>query len=76
LSRHFCVKIPIVCQDRLGTHAAKVETAAVFALQTLELPFKDNAEFPIAETAWSGPRSVAFGKGVIEPMLRTLSHLR
>ena len=43
---------------------------------TLELPFKDNAEFPIPETAWSGPRSVAFGKGVIEPMLRTLPHLR
>ena len=43
---------------------------------TLELPFKDNAEFPIPETAWSGPRSVAFGKSVIEPMLRTLPRLR
>ena len=43
---------------------------------TLELPFKDNAEFPQPGTAWSGDRSVSLGKSVIEPMLRSLPHLR
>ena len=43
---------------------------------TLEMPFKDNAELPIAETAWDGPRSAAFGKAVVEPLLRSLPHLR
>eukprot|EP01047_Picozoa_sp_COSAG01_P037205 COSAG01_NODE_2943_length_6815_cov_56.357802_2_plen_427_part_00 len=43
---------------------------------TLELPFKDNAEFPQPHVSWSGPRSIAFGRSVIEPLLRSLPHLR
>ena len=43
---------------------------------TLEMPFKDNAEMPQPAVGWNGPRSGWLGKSVVEPLLRTLPHLR
>src|SRR5450755_2813928 len=42
---------------------------------TLELPFKDNANFPDPETGWSGARSIELGGAVLEPLLAVLPDL-
>lgn len=36
---------------------------------TLEMPFKDNADLPQAQTGWSSTRSLALGAAVLQPML-------
>ena len=39
---------------------------------TLELPFKDNANDPDAETGWNGERSARLGAAVLQPILQAL----
>ncbi|MDL2358375.1 MAG: M14-type cytosolic carboxypeptidase [Pseudomonadota bacterium] len=39
---------------------------------TLELPFKDNANDPDAETGWDGARSARLGAAVLQPILRAI----
>jgi murein tripeptide amidase MpaA len=39
---------------------------------TLELPFKDNANDPDAETGWSGARSARLGAAVLQPILQAI----
>ena len=39
---------------------------------TLELPFKDNANDPDAQTGWDGPRSARLGAAVLQPILQSL----
>lgn len=39
---------------------------------TLELPFKDNANFPDARTGWSGARSARLGAAILQPILDTV----
>ena len=39
---------------------------------TLELPFKDNANDPDAQTGWDGARSARLGAAVLQPMLQSL----
>lgn len=36
---------------------------------TLEMPFKDNAVLPMPLTGWSGARSAALGKAMLQPIL-------
>ena len=36
---------------------------------TIEMPFKDNAVLPNADTGWSGQRSRALGASVLQPLL-------
>ncbi len=36
---------------------------------TIEMPFKDNAALPDADTGWSGPRAHALGASVLQPLL-------
>lgn len=40
---------------------------------TLELPFKDNANLPDAETGWDGARSVKLGEAMLQPILASLN---
>ena len=42
---------------------------------TLEMPFKDNADWPEATTGWSGQRSKRLGAAALEPLLAMLPHL-
>jgi murein tripeptide amidase MpaA len=42
---------------------------------TLEMPFKDNADWPDATTGWSGQRSTRLGAAAVEPLLEMLSRL-
>jgi len=39
---------------------------------TIEMPFKDNAQYPDALTGWSGERSRKLGASVLQPLLATL----
>lgn len=39
---------------------------------TLELPFKDNANDPDAQTGWDGARSARLGAAVLQPILQSL----
>jgi murein tripeptide amidase MpaA len=39
---------------------------------TLELPFKDNANDPDAQTGWDGARSARLGGAVLQPVLQAL----
>jgi murein tripeptide amidase MpaA len=39
---------------------------------TLELPFKDNANDPDAQTGWDGARSARLGAAVLQPILQAL----
>jgi murein tripeptide amidase MpaA len=39
---------------------------------TVEMPFKDNADWPDAVTGWSGERSRKLGASVLQPLLATL----
>jgi murein tripeptide amidase MpaA len=39
---------------------------------TLELPFKDNANDPDAQTGWDGARSARLGAAVLQPVLQSL----
>ena len=39
---------------------------------TLELPFKDNANDPDAQTGWDGARSARLGGAVLQPILQAL----
>jgi murein tripeptide amidase MpaA len=39
---------------------------------TLEMPFKDNANDPDAETGWNGARSAELGKSILQPVLQSL----
>ena len=39
---------------------------------TLELPFKDNANAPDAETGWDGARSARLGAALLQPILQAL----
>jgi murein tripeptide amidase MpaA len=39
---------------------------------TLEMPFKDNAHAPVAETGWDGRRSAALGRAMLQPVLGAL----
>jgi murein tripeptide amidase MpaA len=36
---------------------------------TIEMPFKDNADYPDALTGWSGERSKRLGASVLQPLL-------
>ncbi|MBY0570838.1 MAG: hypothetical protein K2P61_06085 [Burkholderiaceae bacterium] len=40
---------------------------------TLELPFKDNANLPDAETGWDGARSIKLGEAMLQPILASLN---
>ena len=40
---------------------------------TLEMPFKDNADLPNAETGWNGERSRKLGAALLQPILHSLS---
>ncbi|MBK1890859.1 hypothetical protein Undi14_12520 [Undibacterium sp. 14-3-2] len=40
---------------------------------TLELPFKDNANLPDAETGWDGARSIKLGEAMLQPILVSLN---
>ncbi len=42
----------------------------------LEMPFKDNANRPNEESGWSTERSRAFGRSVVEALLRCVDELR
>lgn len=39
---------------------------------TIEMPFKDNADWPDAQVGWSGPRARHLGASVLQPILATL----
>jgi murein tripeptide amidase MpaA len=39
---------------------------------TIEMPFKDNAQYPDAATGWSGARSRKLGASVLQPLLAVL----
>jgi murein tripeptide amidase MpaA len=39
---------------------------------TLEMPFKDNADLPDAETGWNGERSRKLGAAILAPLLASL----
>jgi murein tripeptide amidase MpaA len=39
---------------------------------TLEMPFKDNANLPDAETGWNGERSRKLGAAILAPLLASL----
>lgn len=39
---------------------------------TIEMPFKDNAQYPDAVTGWNGERSRKLGASVLQPLLATL----
>ncbi|MBC3878875.1 carboxypeptidase family protein [Undibacterium sp. FT79W] len=41
---------------------------------TLELPFKDNANLPDAETGWDGARSIKLGEAMLQPILASLNN--
>jgi murein tripeptide amidase MpaA len=43
---------------------------------TIEMPFKDNANLPDAQTGWSGERSKKLGASVLQPILAVASRLR
>jgi murein tripeptide amidase MpaA len=43
---------------------------------TLELPFKDNANDPDAQTGWDGARSARLGAAVLQPVLRSLRAMK
>lgn len=43
---------------------------------TIEMPFKDNADWPDAVTGWSGERSRQLGAGVLLPVLGVVGRLR
>ncbi|MBC3928379.1 carboxypeptidase family protein [Undibacterium sp. CY21W] len=40
---------------------------------TLELPFKDNANLPDAETGWDSARSIKLGEAMLQPILTSLN---
>jgi murein tripeptide amidase MpaA len=39
---------------------------------TLEMPFKDNANFPDPRVGWNGARSAELGRAILQPILATL----
>jgi len=39
---------------------------------TIEMPFKDNSQYPNGATGWSGERSRKLGASVLQPLLATL----
>ena len=39
---------------------------------TIEMPFKDNADLPDAQTGWNGERAKRLGASVLQPLLATL----
>jgi murein tripeptide amidase MpaA len=39
---------------------------------TLEMPFKDNANLPDAQTGWNGARSAGLGRAILQPILHHL----
>lgn len=43
---------------------------------TLELPFKDNKDFPNSKEGWSDKRSIELGKSSLLPILHLVDHLR
>ncbi len=43
---------------------------------TLEMPFKDNADLPVALTGWNGERSKKLGASVLLPILAVAPQLR
>ncbi|WP_108438732.1 M14-type cytosolic carboxypeptidase [Glaciimonas sp. PCH181] len=69
-------------QSKYGYHAGKY-SADVLKLAskyvghtfqclslTLELPFKDNANLPNAQTGWNGARSARLGAAILQPILK------
>lgn len=43
---------------------------------TIEMPFKDNADFPDAQVGWNGERSTKLGASVLQPILALVDQLR
>ena len=43
---------------------------------TIEMPFKDNADFPDAQVGWNGERSRKLGASVLQPVLALIDQLR
>lgn len=43
---------------------------------TIEMPFKDNADFPDAQVGWNGERSKRLGASVLQPILALIDQLR
>ena len=39
---------------------------------TIEMPFKDNADWPDAQVGWNGARSKRLGASVLQPVLAVL----
>lgn len=39
---------------------------------TLEMPFKDNADFPDLQVGWNGARSARLGRAVLQPILEAV----
>lgn len=42
---------------------------------TIEMPFKDNADFPDAQVGWNGERSRKLGASVLQPILALIDQL-
>lgn len=43
---------------------------------TVEMPFKDNADFPDAQVGWNGQRSKKLGASALQPILALVDQLR
>ncbi len=43
---------------------------------TLEMPFKDNADFPDEEYGWSPERSILLGRSIFHPIAAVLPHIK
>jgi len=75
-------------QDRVNygqTHATKANpsVATNWVAQafdclafTIEMPFKDNADLPDAQTGWSSDRARKLGASVLQPVLAVVGRLR